>query len=562
MENARRIEPEQQAGKYRPIADLGQGGTASVFLAVARGPSDFNKLVVLKMLKRELADESDFREMFLTEARLSARLNHPNVVQTNEILEVNGRPIIVMEYLEGQALSRIVSRTRGEGAHGEFPLKMHLRILAESLSGLHYAHELSDYGGAPLGLVHRDMTPQNVFVSYDGRVCLLDFGIAKVKAGAREQQTAVGVLKGKLRYMPPEQLLGPSVDRRTDVFAAGVMIWEAATGQRMWQGIAETTIMQRIACGELPTPSSVNPAVDAELERICMKALAHRREDRYQTAAELQTDLETYIAEAQFSPRAIGKFVDGLFSEERKQLRALIDRQLIAASSASAADSMDSMSEWNLPAAAQESSTQERTGSGPVTMTLPATRTRRRRSRLSAAAIGIAVITGGLLAWKQAPAAEIKNPPVYEEASRQAAAAEAPAAAAGALQPQEVQLRVSVLPAHAKIYLDDELVASNPYSAVVPASNEQHVLRVEAPGYATEVRSVSYSTNQSLELMLVKQQVAAEQPGPRPRRPRPVSASARPEPAVSDDDRPLDPCEFAYKVDEKGIRRLKPECLK
>src|SRR6266436_8834656 len=163
-------------GKYRLLAELGKGGTANVCLAVARGPSGFNKLVVLKFLKPELAGESEFRLMFLNEARLAARLNHPNVVQTNEVFEENGRPIIVMEYLEGASLSRVVMRARELGQPMSIP--MHLRIICEALGGLHYSHELRDYDGTPLGVVHRDMTPQNIFVSFSGKVSVLDFGIA------------------------------------------------------------------------------------------------------------------------------------------------------------------------------------------------------------------------------------------------------------------------------------------------------------------------------------------------------------------------------------------------
>src|SRR6476646_8776840 len=142
-------------GKYRVLVELGQGGTANVYLAVARGPSGFSKLVVLKALKKNLANDPDFRNMFLSEARLAARLNHPNVVQTYEVAEDQGQPVIVMEYLEGQPLSNIIVRGRGGG----FPLAMHLRTIADSLAGLHNAHELVDFDGTPLGVVHRDMTP-------------------------------------------------------------------------------------------------------------------------------------------------------------------------------------------------------------------------------------------------------------------------------------------------------------------------------------------------------------------------------------------------------------------
>jgi serine/threonine-protein kinase len=563
METARQLEPEQSYGKYRPIADLGQGGTASVFLAVARGPSDFNKLVVLKMLKRELADEIDFRQMFLSEARLSARLNHPNVVQTYEILEAKGRPIIVMEYLEGQALSRIINRTRGDGAPAEFPVSMHLRILAESLTGLHYAHDLSDYNGQPLGLVHRDMTPQNVFVSYDGRVCLLDFGIAKLSTGAKENQTAVGVLKGKLRYMPPEQLLGPSVDRRTDVYAAGVMIWEAATGARMWQGMPETTIMQRVATGDIPAPRSVAPNISEELERICMKALAYKREDRYQTAAELQSDLEKYLDDSQYTPRAIGKFVDKLFAEERKQVKAMIERQLASSSLDNAIDAMDG-AEWNLPHAGFSEASGPEADSTPRTMTAANVRHARKSNAMFAAGLLTAALVV-LVFWKVLPPSQnatasaatneghTQDPAMPVEPSAPQVEEDPQPAA-----PRQVQLRVSVLPAHAKLFIDDEPLGTNPYSAVVPMSAEYHVLRAEAPGYAPEVRSVSYASDLSLELMLLKQQV--ETP-PRPtRRSRPVAQASRPQESEQHVGTARN-CDIPYEIDAQGIRRLRRECL-
>jgi len=147
-----------------------------VYLAVARGPSGFNKLVVLKALKKNLANDPEFRNMFLNEARLAARLNHPNIVQTNEVAEDEGVPVIVMEYLEGQPLSNLLIR----GRNGPLSLAAHLRIITDSLAGLHYAHEVNDFDGTPLGVVHRDMTPHNVFVTFEGQVKVLDFGIAKL----------------------------------------------------------------------------------------------------------------------------------------------------------------------------------------------------------------------------------------------------------------------------------------------------------------------------------------------------------------------------------------------
>ena len=161
--------------KYRVLLELGQGGTAHVYLAVAQGPVGFNKLVVFKTLKASLGSDPQFRRMFLNEARLSARLSHPNIVQVNEVIENDGLPVMVMEYLQGKPLSELRSR-----AGGSLGLGLHLRIISEALCGLHYSHELADYDGTPLNVVHRDMTPHNIFITYDGQVKVLDFGIAKL----------------------------------------------------------------------------------------------------------------------------------------------------------------------------------------------------------------------------------------------------------------------------------------------------------------------------------------------------------------------------------------------
>src|SRR4051812_32170548 len=217
-------------GRYRLVAELGQGGTATGWVAISRGPSGVNKLVVLKALRKELANDGEFRRMFLDEARLAARLNHPNIVQTYGIVDEAGPPVIIMEFLEGEPLSAILTRAHGDKA---FPLAMHLKVISDLLSGLHYSHELAEYDGTPLPLVHRDITPHNVFVSFDGQVKVLDFGIAKLSGSLSRTET--GVIKGKFRYMPPEQLEGAAVDRRADLFAVGVMLWEAACGDKMWK---------------------------------------------------------------------------------------------------------------------------------------------------------------------------------------------------------------------------------------------------------------------------------------------------------------------------------------
>jgi serine/threonine-protein kinase len=210
-------------GKYRPIATLGQGGMARVLLTVAQSGPGVHKLLVVKELKPDLVKDAEFVTMFVDEARLAARLNHPNVLTTYEIGESGGAPFLVMEYLEGQPLHAVLPRV-GRTA---MPLTAHLAILQKALAGLHYAHELRDFDGSPMNVVHRDVSPQNVFVCYDGQVKLLDFGIAKASGSVARTET--GVFKGKLGYIAPEQITSPTVDRRADVFSVGVMLWEALT---------------------------------------------------------------------------------------------------------------------------------------------------------------------------------------------------------------------------------------------------------------------------------------------------------------------------------------------
>ena len=268
-------------GRYRLIADVGRGGMSDVYLAVTEGTeaaARFQKLLVIKMLKPELSEDSEFVAMFLNEARLAARLNHPNVVQTIEVGEAGGRYFLAMEYLEGQPLHRVLRNT---DARSRLGLDMRLHMLIQALAGLHYAHERRDYDGSPLDIVHRDVSPANLFVTYDGHVKLMDFGIAKARDSNSE--TRVGVFKGKAAYVAPEQARGETVDRRADVYSVGVVLWELLTGRRLWSGSTQIEMLRRVVAGDVTTPRSVDPRIPAELEEICMKALAFSREDRYAT---------------------------------------------------------------------------------------------------------------------------------------------------------------------------------------------------------------------------------------------------------------------------------------
>jgi eukaryotic-like serine/threonine-protein kinase len=537
-------------GRYRLIAELGQGGSANVYLAVARGPSGFNKLVVLKLLKVGLSGEAEYHQMFLNEARLAARLNHPNVVQTNEVFEEDGRPIIVMEYLEGVPFSKLVPRAREVGR--SLPLPMHLRIICEALSGLHYCHELKDYDGTPLGVVHRDMNPQNIFVSFDGRISLLDFGIAKLTSSHGETQT--GVMKGKLRYMPPEQILGELVDRRTDIFAVGVMVWEAVANQKMWRGMTDATIMHNVINGRIPSPRTVKEDVPERLERICMKALAAAQADRYATAAELQSELEECLAGETVSNRSIGQFVNSLFADVRAKTHEIIEHQLAEVArepNPGGANligrQMPSIELTSPTMTESNSSRQGPTPSGP------------RRSRwmlgmalfFGIAAAGITVRIFGRTPPRDSSSNDRVLTPSETSAPR---AVEPPEIAVSDSGITEVALSLSASPPKAKLYLDDRPLPSNPYSGSVPSDAIPHSIRAEAAGYRSEEKSLLFKNDTEVTLTLepAKDRARAQTP------PRPVSSRG---PAVLTSPPPKVNCNPPYMIDETGIQRLKPECI-
>jgi serine/threonine-protein kinase len=313
-------------GKYSLIASLGQGGMAKVYLALMAGPGGFNKLLVVKALREDVHQGSDdFVQMFLDEARLAARLNHPNIVQTYEVGESDGRYFIAMEYLEGQAL-RTVQRRLATG----IPIDEELRIVAQTARGLDYAHDLKGFSGEPLGVVHRDVSPQNVFLTYDGQVKLLDFGIAKTQGA--EHLTKVGVIKGKIDYIAPEQVRGDRIDRRADIFPLGVMLWEAVTGARFAGGnkVADVTKIHARVTGSERKLEEVVPDLHEELRRIINKAIALEPDHRYATAAQLADDLEHYLEAEGKKPTAksLSDLVTPLFESERAKMRVLIDQQI------------------------------------------------------------------------------------------------------------------------------------------------------------------------------------------------------------------------------------------
>ncbi|MBA3542292.1 MAG: serine/threonine protein kinase [Deltaproteobacteria bacterium] len=326
----------KRLGKYEILALLALGGTAEIYLARIGGAAGFEKYVVVKCLHDHLNDDQDFVKMFLDEARLAAHLDHSNIVQTMELGEQDGRYYMVMEFLAGLSMAMMVRRV-AERLPGGIPVSLTLNMLAQSCAGLHYAHEKT-HNGKPLNIVHRDISPQNLVVSFEGVVKVVDFGIAK--AEHRETRTRSGTIKGKFAYMSPEQCVAHNVDRRTDIFALGVIAHELLTGRRLFKRTSPYETYQAVIDCAVPTPSSVNIHIDPTLDPLIMRALAKDKEERYPTAEAFGDAILGYLHHRGkgSGPGDVSRFFDASFTQEIEEhgarMRELISGRDIAVDSA------------------------------------------------------------------------------------------------------------------------------------------------------------------------------------------------------------------------------------
>ncbi|MEM9192056.1 MAG: protein kinase [Myxococcota bacterium] len=283
-------------GRYRLCFEIAAGGMAMVYLARARGAEAFEKVVALKCIHRHLAREASFIEMFLDEARIASRIHHANVCNVFDFGEVNGTYFIAMEYLYGESLQRVIRSIAGSETERRatcMPLYA-ARIVADAAEGLHAAHELVGDDGQPLQVVHRDVSPQNLFLTFSGTTKVVDFGIASARE--RVHHTRTGQVKGKFAYMAPEQQYRTGIDRRADIWSLGVVLWEFLCCARLFRKSTDAETMQAVLVREIPPPSKLNPNVSPELDAIVLRALERDPENRFPTAREMSRALSTYIA--------------------------------------------------------------------------------------------------------------------------------------------------------------------------------------------------------------------------------------------------------------------------
>jgi len=518
MTVARTSSKLMRVGPYQLLARLGEGRTGAMHLGMMEAPPGTKKLAVIKELSDELAGSSTFRERFSHEVRLAGQLTHPNIAQTHGIYEEHGRVYLAQEYCDGQPWWRIRELLWRRGA---VPDGLHLKVLLEVLSGLQYSQELRDEAGVPLEIVHCDVSPQHVFVAYDGSVKLVDFGIARAVLEAAEPALALTALK--LAYLAPEQARGEPVDRRADVFAVGVMLWEAMTCQRFVQNDDASEVRRRRGTGEEPRVRAIVPDAAPALADICDRALAVEPDERFATAAELRAALLGYVGdEVLDADRArLGELARGAFEQERARVHALIEQHSQLASLPTIPRA--SLAVAPKPRPPQRSSDLERASlsrrvdktAAPAELSRNGfTALRRRPLPLIVAGVALLSFTITWLVSRPEPhtttldaatvAGELRapqKPSAHEEPARSPSAT-ASAEVEQAARDTSILLKISALPTSAVLYLDGVPLSDNPFTARVPADHKVHSLRASGPGLATQERSITFEHDQVVTLSL------------------------------------------------------------
>jgi serine/threonine-protein kinase len=450
-------------------------------------------------------------------------------------------------------------------------MRLHLTIIAGALAGLHHAHEMVDFDGAKFDIVHRDVSPQNVLVTFNGQTKVLDFGIAK--ASLSSVHTHSGLVKGKVRYMAPEQMQARSLDRRADLFAIGVMLWEAVTGRRMWSHHSDVGVLQRVMAGMIPKLDGISPYVSKDLADICNKALAFDPKQRFQTALEIERALDAYLRlhEEPVTSQELGQFVSELFAVERRQVKQIIESEVKRAQSISASEFQTSHPvdlSVHRPIDDQDNKTEstptkETTDSGATAEPPPYLNsvapessisfgpgdnsTHPASSRLRAAVVALIVIGfAAPLAFLlvRRPLDFISAPATSESAAHLA------------VKGAKVVVRIQASPAVAKLYFDDIALAQNPDVVVREADFAVHKVRAQADGFLSKSVDITLDWDTNVVLTLDCSSSCGERPDVAQKLAKPVSTRV-PHSASSGK---VD-CSSPWYVDDKGVKRALPDCL-
>jgi serine/threonine-protein kinase len=486
--------PGGKLGRYVLIAPLASGGMAEIWLARQPGLHGFEKIVVIKRMIGALQNDPDHVAMFLSEARLAAGLSHRHVVQIYELGEDKGSFFIVMEFVEGESLARVYKATRM--AKAPLPVPMAVQLIAWAAEGLHYAHTLTDGEGKVRGIIHRDVSPQNLLLTADGSIKLVDFGIAKVVS----EETSSGKLKGKIAYMPPEQARAEQLDPRADVFALGVVLFELLTNTRLFGKMDDLEILNHLI-SEKPFPHGIdrNPGLPPALDELVARAMAPRRDDRFGSAREFQAALEDWLASTglRAGSAEIADYLNKLFPERASERRELLDAarkgetlspqlasNLFSSSGSGSVSEPSHVSREKASAATQ----QDLVPTHDVSMSFSHPRPPSRRPLLAAVVAGFAVLAvGGYLLVKPESAAT------------------APPPDAGVVLALG-SLSIECTPV-AKVMIDGLAAGSTPLT-VKDLTPGEHTLALSAPGHVDQKRSIVSTGGSQLQLMVTLEKLA------------------------------------------------------
>jgi serine/threonine protein kinase len=566
----------ERFSKYLLVGEIARGGMGEVFLAIQQGLEGFSKVVVVKRVVSHLTKSADFTRMFIDEARLAARLEHPNIVKTYEFGDHEGQYYTVMEFLAGEDLRKAFHRLNLT-PHRRLALALTVHIVAQICNGLHFAHELTDHDGVPLNLVHRDVNPANVIVTYTGEVKVIDFGVAKVNTA--EKKTLAGVIKGKIAYMSPEHILSRDPDRRSDVFSTGIILWELLMGRPLFARDCDAATMYAVLNDPIPRPSSERPEIPPQLDAIVARSLARSPDDRFGTADEMRAALDALAASLpKCDGRSIGRMMEKLFGTTRAEAK----RSIAQARSLAHNISLVMKAHPVLPSAASPTvvlpGTSSPSGALP-TASLPVggPPAGRQELRWWAATSALASVLGvvALVAfgpWSGAhpalpplvspapPAASLEravDPPSAAMLASAPPAAPAPPAAlsppasrAAAATSGQGTLTIETR-AGAAVYLDGTLIEHGSFSDRLTTSGV-HELVVKPPGRPALKRSISITPGRETRLRIEAAPRASGGSSGQPAPERAVAASSRPTSPAPAKDPPPDPSSGSGAEGELG----------
>jgi serine/threonine protein kinase len=507
---------------------------AEVFLAVVVGPEGFRRTVVIKRMLPQLLEDRAFVRMFIDEAKLCALLSHPNLVQIFEFGKVGESFFIAMEHVHGHTLSAVQTKLTKAGSRA--PVATSLEIVRQVCLGLDYAHGLQSATGQPLGIVHRDISPTNLMLAFQGGVKILDFGIARVAEELRETRTQVGTMKGKASYMSPEQARLEPVDNRSDIFAVGIVLHELLTGRRLFRGTSEHSGGRLVLEAAVPEPSSVNPEVTPAIDRVVMRALERNPDARYQTAGEMASDIEELLLAMRAPPHGPERLLESLFpyepthSGEFQLTVPLSPRPLGDVGSGPSRSSSMRSGVGGTPPPPPLTAAGPAVELGELAALVQAAwaAARGRGKWIIVGAVALAAIAAAVIVF-HAPPSSVPTPPATVATVR----APRPAAAPAIVAPEPTLVRVSLdsTPQDAQVTRQDsgEVVGRTPTTIALPRESVAITFRFEKSGH----QPTDYKIIPDLDKAVRVDLAAARSPAPKRAVPPRRAAPARAVPAVS-----------------------------